>query len=394
MGFARPSMLWKVFLIVGVLASLCVGITACGGSGSSSSSGSTTPATSEGESEGSSSESGYDEAKVEAILTAASAPAKWVGPKEPNPATPDKKITLIPTFAAAEGLQLFDEGVEDAAQALGWKVTLVDGKGTPQGYAAGVSQAITEGADGVVLGAIAPTQIPQELKQLKAAGIPVVDYGTVEEPTEELWLGNIGLDVPKEAEMLAASIAKESNGEAKLMVVVDKEYSDGNERTKFFLEDLKELCPGCEIVNETEMTVTEIETKLAPKIGSVLQANPEVNMIFSPFDAAVTPMIQAIKQAGLQDQVKIVSRGGFKQSTEYLRKKEIQVATIGEATQWIGWAALDTLQRHWNELPITEEVTKSDPLKLLTWDNAPKPGEYFEGEEAEYKRHYEELWGI
>jgi len=194
MGIAKPSMPWRALLIVGLLASLALAITAFGGSdssSSSSSSSSSTAATSEGEGEGTTSAGGYDEAKVDAILTAATGPAKWVGPKEPNPALPDKTITLIPTFAAAEGLQLFDEGVEEAAKVLGWKVTLVDGKGTPQGYAAGVNQAITEGADGVVLGAIAPTQIPQELKQLKAAGIPVVDYGTVEEPTEELWLGNI-----------------------------------------------------------------------------------------------------------------------------------------------------------------------------------------------------------
>jgi ribose transport system substrate-binding protein len=381
---------WRILRIpgiIGALVAISVAIAACGSGSSSSSSSSSSSASAE-----SASASSYNVAKVSQILSAATAPAKWEGPTERDPAVPNKHIVAIPTFAAAEGLQIFDEGVNAAAKVLGWQIKLIDAKGTPAGASTAISQAITEKADGVVLGAIAPSQIPNQLKQLKAAGIPVVDYGTVEPPTEGLWVANIGLKVPQEAEQIAASIAKESNGKANLMLVQDKEYGDGNLRTEYFRKDIKELCSGCKISNETDMVVTEIETKLGPKIGAVLQANPGINMIYSPFDAAVPPMIQAIKQAGLDKQVKIVSRGGFKQSTEYLRKKEIQVATIGEATQWIGWEALDTLNRHYRKLTINDQVTKNDPLKLLTWENAPPPGKFFEGEEANYKQHYTELW--
>ncbi|MBS1889197.1 MAG: sugar ABC transporter substrate-binding protein [Actinobacteria bacterium] len=386
-----------VMLVMAVLAAAIL-VAACGGGGSSSSPESTAPAESSAESESAESESSESgsgaEAKVEKILGEAYAPAKWEGPTEKDPAAKGKHVALIMTLAAAEGEQLLQQGAETATKALGWKSTYIDGKGTPQGYEAGINQAITEGVDGVVLGAVTPSLVPNGMKALKAAGIPVVVQSNVEKPREGLWLGNIGYNPRKEAEYLAAFMAKESGGEAKIALVEDKEFGIVAERAKQFRPLLEELCPSCEIINETEMQVTELETKLGPKMGGVLQANPEVNYVYAPYDAAVPPIVAAIKQAGLQNSVKIVSYGGFKQSTEYLRKKEIQNADVANATQWQAWEAYDVLNRTFNEQKVPSNAWATDPIKLLTWENAPPAGTYFEGDEAEFEQHYKELWGV
>ena len=293
-----------VVLITGVLAA-AFALSACGGGSSSSSStaetteaaeateAADTTAASGGESEA----GGGSSAQVESILEAAVAPAKWEGPTEKAPAASGKHIDVILTLAAAEGEQLLQQGAETATKALGWKTTYIDGKGTPQGYEAAINQAITEGVDGVIFGAITPSLVPNGLKALKAAGIPLVIQSNVEEPKEELWLGNVGYNPEKEAEYLAAFMAKEANGEAKIALFEDKEFGIVAERAKFFKPKLEELCPTCEIINETEMQVTELETKLTPKTSGVLQANPEINYIYSPYDAAV-PAIDRGDQAG------------------------------------------------------------------------------------------------
>ncbi|MBS1862098.1 MAG: sugar ABC transporter substrate-binding protein [Actinobacteria bacterium] len=386
-----------VVLAAAILAAAIV-VAACGGGGSSSSSG-TTESESAGGSEATKSEEASEtgsggEAKVEKILGEAYAPAKWEGPTEKDPAAKGKHVALIMTLAAAEGEQLLQQGAETATKALGWKSTYIDGKGTPQGYEAGINQAITEGVDGVVLGAITPSLVPNGMKALKAAGIPVVVQSNVEEPKEGLWLGNIGYNPQKEAEFLAAFMAKESGGEAKIALLEDKEFGIVSQRAERFKPLLEELCSSCEIANETDMQVTELETKLGPKMGGVLQANPEVNYVYAPYDAAVPPIVAAIKQAGLQDSVKVVSYGGFKQSTEYLRKKEIQNADVANATQWQAWEAYDVLNRTFGGQKIPSNAWNTDPIKLLTWENAPAAGTYFEGDEAEFEQHYKELWGV
>jgi ribose transport system substrate-binding protein len=396
----------RILLVAVLVLVAAVFVSACGG-GSSSSSSSESASTAEnessetaggesatGEEEAGGEEGGEGDAKVEEILAEAVAPAKWEGPTEKDPAAPNKHIAVILTSAAAEGEQLIQDGAETATKALGWKSTYIDGKGTPQGYEAGISQAITEGVDGVFLAAITPSLVPNGMKALKAAGIPVITYSNVEEPKEELWIGNVGYDTQKEAEYLAAFVTKESGGEAKIALVEDKEYGIVAQRAERFKPLLEELCPTCEIVNETDMQVTELETKLTPKIAGVLQANPDVNYIYAPYDAAVPPMVAAIKQAGLTEDVKIVSYGGFKQSTEYLRKKEIQNGDVANATEWQSWEAYDVLNRTFNEQEVPENAFATDPIKLLTWDNAPPPGTHFEGQEAEFEKHYEELWGV
>jgi ribose transport system substrate-binding protein len=394
----------RIAFVAALVLAAAILVSACGGGSSSSSSstaessGATENESSEaagGETETEESASGEGtEAKVEEILTEAVAPAKWEGPTQKDPAAKDKHIALIMTLAAAEGEQLLQQGAETATAALGWKSTYIDGKGTPQGYEAAINQAITEGVDGVVLGALTPSLVPNGMKALKAAGIPVVVQSNVEEPREELWLGNIGYNTAKEAEYLAAFIAHESGGEAKISLVEDKEYGIVAQRAEKFKPLLEELCPSCEIVNETQMQVTELETKLTPKMAGVLQANPEVNYVYAPYDAAVPPIVAAIKQAGLENEVKVVSYGGFKQSTEYLRKKEIQTGDIANATQWQAWEAYDVLNRTFNEEEVPSNAWATDPIKLLTWENAPAAGTYFEGDEAEFEKHYEELWGV
>jgi ribose transport system substrate-binding protein len=370
------------------LAVVVLAVAACGGGGSSTGGSSGDSSSSSG-----GGESGYDKVAVDKILKEATAPAKWTGPKEADPAVAGKTVALIPVTRGPENVEHLNEAAAEAAQKLGWKTIEIDGKGTAQGWSEAINGAILKHVDAVFLGAIAPTTILNPLRQLKEAGIAALDWGTVEAPTEELWIGNVGYDIPREAEVIAASIAKESNGEAKLLLVEDKEFHDGTERTKFFLEDLEKLCPGCEIVEETEMQIAEVETKLAPKIVGILQSNPEINFIFAPFDDTVPPMVQAIKQVNDPD-IKIVSRNGTQQSMEFIRNGEGQSATVASPVPWQAWAAMDTLNRYWSNKKVDGEVLKSDPLKLYTKANALKAGEYWTGEEGDFEGHYEELWGL
>lgn len=388
-----------MLLMFCLVAGISVLVAACGG-GSSSSSSSEPAETAEteagteaedtGESEGS--EGGGGSAEVEEIIAEATGPAKWEGPTEPDPAAPKKKILFIMTVGGTTGQELVEEGAKPAAKALGWEVSFFHGDGTPASYAEGIAQAITEHVDGVVTSSITPTLVINQMKELKAAGIPAVAISNTAEPVDESWLANIGYNEEKEAKYLAAGIAQESEGDANIMMINDKEFGVVVNRFEAFKKVLPELCPECEVSTETEMQVTELETKIGPKVGSLLQANPDVNYIYAPFDDAAIPMIAAVKQANLQDDVKIVSYGGYDQSTDAIRKGEVQTMTIANAVPWQSWEALDVLNRHFTNKEIPQNALNTDPVKLLTKESVPPEGQYFTGAESEYEKHYEELW--
>jgi ribose transport system substrate-binding protein len=393
-----------MLMVFCLVAGISVLVAACGGGGSSSSSSSEPTETAETsepaeesetveaseQSEGS--EGGGGSAEVEEIIAEATGPAKWEGPTEPDPAAPNKKILFIMTVGGTTGQELVEEGAKAAAKAIGWEISIFNGEGTPASYAEGIAQAITEHVDGVVTSSITPTLVINQMKELKAAGIPAVAISNTAEPVDEAWLANIGYNEEKEAKYLAAGIAQESGGDAKIMMINDKEFGVVVNRFEAFKKVLPEICPECEVVTETEMQVTELETKIGPKVGSLLQANPEVNYIYAPYDDAAIPMIAAVKQANLQDEVKIVSYGGYDQSTDAIRKGEVQTMTIANAVPWQSWEALDVLNRHFTNKEIPQNALNTDPVKLLTKETVPPEGQYFTGAEADYEKNYEELW--
>ena len=299
-----------MLLVFCLVAGISVFVAACGGGGSSSSSssepsgGGESAETSEGSvasetaetAEGS--EGGGGSAEIEEIIAEATGPAKWEGPTEPDPAAPKKKILFILTVGGTEGQELVEDGATPAAEALGWEVSFFNGKGTPSSYAEGIAQAITEHVDGVVFSSITPTLVINQMKELKAAGIPAVAISDTAEPVDETWLANIGYNEEKEAKFLAAGIAQESGGDANILMLDDKEFGVNVERFDAFKKVLPELCPECKIGHEDEFQVTELETKLEPKVAGLLQAYPESNYIYAPYDDSAIPMIAAVKQIG------------------------------------------------------------------------------------------------
>jgi ribose transport system substrate-binding protein len=373
-----------VLVVLAVTAAFVV--SACGSSGDSSTSSSSSTAASP------TAAAAAPLADAKAILAKATADVTaFTGPTTPTKNTPGKHIVAVDTSSAAEGIKIFHRGFDPAAKALGWKVTTVDGKGTPQGYAAGIQQAITQKADGVVLVAITTSLVANQLKQLKAAHIPVIAYSNVETPHDGLWVANIGYDPPTESKDLAAFVATDSGGKANIAILNDPEFGVVADRAKAFKAELPKLCPDCKISNETDFQVTELGTALGPKVKAVLQANPDVNYIWAAYDASVPPMLTAVGQAGLKGKVKIVSYGGFDQGLQYLRDKNVLAATVGNATEWQGYEAADTMQRTLNGEPPDPKGTHSDPIKLLTWDNVPdKP---FAGD-VDYAAEYKKLWGV
>lgn len=382
----------RAMLGLGLLILLSVLVAACGGNSDSSATG-----TSDGSAQSTGDQSGgesssYDESKVNKILEEATGPAQWNGPTKPSPATPGKHIVIVDALSSTEGERIVDGGFEAAAKALGWTVSVIDGKGTPQGYAAGIEQALVENADGVMLNSIDPTLVLNQMRQVKAAGIPVVAFSNTVPPREGLWIANIGFNTAHESEILAAVFARESDGEAQVATFNAPEFGVVQQRFEHFVDSLGELCSGCAIVNETDFQGTEIETKLGPKVGATLQANPDVNWVWSGDDAFVPAMITGLKPAGLE--VQIASYGGSPQNIELIENGEYQVATIAIAFAWQGWEAADTLNRAFNGEKPDPKGTNTDPLKLLTKENLPPPGQHFEGTEANYEQHYEELWGV
>lgn len=328
------------------------------------------------------------------ILREATEPnSTFVGPTTPVEPTPGKTVAIIHTFLAAEADQFFQEGASAAVNDLGWNEHIIDGKGTPDGYVTAIRQALTQRVDGVIMLGIDTNLVKAELEELKAEGIPVLAASNTN-PPGDLFAANIGYDTDRTGKYYAAAVAVDSGGDAKVAVLNDPAYGVVVEFAEYFEQYLGELCASCEIVNRTNIQVTELGSELGPKVKAILQANPSVDYIWVGYDAAVPDIVNAIHQAGLAGEVKVVSQGGTQVALDYLRNKDTLIGDAAVAHGWMGYAAVDTMQRLFSDVPLDPDGRglKTEGLKWLTWDNVPAEGNW-DGD-VDYQAEYRKLWGI
>lgn len=316
---------------------------------------------------------------------------EWPGPESSvKPDGKQRSFVVVPCAMAAEGCKRQAEGFIEAAQELGWSTKLIDPAGDPNKQNSAIGQAITLKADGVYIVSIDPKIVSGTLKRVRAAGIPVVAAATGgPEPSEDGINHEVSLHGDIEGELLAAQIVDETDGKAKVAMFTGNEFQTVVQRVQG-TKRIFEQCPDCEIVEEIDIPVTAIGTTLVSRVKSVLQANPQIDVIWAPYDGAATDMVQAVQQAGLADKVWIGSFNGNLQNLEFIRNGEVQRVAIGEALEWVGWAAADNFLRIFaGEDPVEDDGV---PAKILVKENLPEAGQAWTGD-FDFRAKYREFWG-
>jgi ribose transport system substrate-binding protein len=402
--------IWMTMLFVALLAVCVVSITACGSSSSSSSSSETTessgsetggtaeetgeePAeeTSEepAEETGEEGEGGYPASFESMLEEAKSSPTEWKGPTTSPAFKKNMLVYSIPCSKVAEGCVRVNEGIKAAAAKMGWQFKSINPEGDVGRSGAAIEEATNAGADVIFDIAIDPSLVSGPIKKAREAGITVM-CASCAAPESDVGpnklSGQVGLDAVEQGELMAAFLAVESEGNAKVAFLDDPEFGVVNARVEGF-KPAFEQCSACEIVAESKFTAAEITTSLAQKTQSFLQSNPSAEYIWVPYDSAAAPVVQAVGETG--SQVQTVAFDGNVPNIQYVAEGK-QLATIGSALEWTGWAAVDDANRLLNG---EEELPEPGiPNILITEENASsyeKAG--FQGD-ADYQAKYEELW--
>jgi ribose transport system substrate-binding protein len=385
-------------------------VAGCGGSSSSSSSGGESSAPAEemesggsgseaggGEEEGEEAEGGSSDSLVseaeKKVEEFGAEVTTWPGPEASKPIVKGKSFVVIPCSMAAEGCARQAEGFVEGAKAVGWKTKMIDPQGDINKTNAAIEQAITLGVDGIFLVSVDPKTVSGTLAEARKAGIEVIDSGAggpQSKPSPTGLSHEVSLHGTLEGEMMGWFLIAHSGGKANIALINDSEFATVVERVEATKEILAK-CPECDISQEMDIPVTAVGSTLGARIKSLLQANPDVEYVYSPYDSASNDIVQAIVEEGKQESVHVTGFNGNEQNLEYIREGSAQIADVAEALNWAGWAGVDDFNRIFNG----EEPPKDDgvPAKLFTEDNLPEPGQQFEGE-YDYQSKYKELWGV
>lgn len=271
-----------------------------------------------------------------------------------------KKIVVISGGQAALSSSVPSDAAVEAAKVAGWDVTLYDQKLNPANAPTLVRQAVAAGADGIVLDATDCPFAKEALAEAKAKNIKVVGIYNFDcnDPIfgggggAALFSGTINYG-PKAADVdlftesygadQADAVIAATDGKAKVILFNDTEFTVLKYTAKGFTDELAK-CGGCQIVATVDFKAAELGPTLQQKAASVLLQHPEANAVKIPYTAAallgIAPAVAASSKAS---SLYVMGGEGFAPELDLIRTGKGVTAVNIIASDWVGWAAIDTL---------------------------------------------------
>jgi len=328
-------------------------------------------------------------------------------PASSPPGAKDKDIWWISCGQQAESCAAYAAAGQEAAEALGWTFHLADGNlNTANGYATAMRTALAAQPDAIVQNAFSCTTDQPELQRAKDQGVPVIgvettdcsDAGTGpalftvpmvysdEYPDNKSWWTGWG-------QVSADFIAADSGGQAKVITA----FGEGDPQfdlLKAGFEESFAKCSGCEVVADVPWTVTD----LAPNgpwvtaLRNALIQHPDADYVWWTFDtnAVLSGGAKTVQQSG--STAKVVSGIGTAPALDLIRSDQMYAEGVARSDEWVSWAAIDQLNRHFNNEPSAPEGLGF--VSINKDNNMPaEPGVSYQTK-VDFKAAYKSAWGV
>lgn len=219
------------------------------------------------------------------------------------------------------------EGMEATAKEIGAEVICLDAKFDVATQLSQIDDLISQEVDAIILTPVEAKAAVEMVEMCKSAGIPVIIQTTpVEaETTTQVVTDNIKLGGLL-GENTARFINEELNGEAKIALLNYPTFTDCKEQEEGFVKAIEAACPNAEFVASIPSASKEDGVN---SMDDILQAHPEVNIVFAVNDPVGLGAVQAIEAAGRDDIFTAFLCGGDEEAFQRLAKDPREGKIIG-----------------------------------------------------------------
>jgi ribose transport system substrate-binding protein len=325
-----------------------------------------------------------------------------------RPGVKGKKLVILSAGQASISSSIPVNAAKEAAESLGWTVTVYDAQLNPANAAGLVRQGIASGADAMILNATDCPTVKGAMAEAKAKGIKMVGiysfdcndpiFGNTSDTP--LFSGQINYgseaaaNIGKFTEQYGADQAKAviaaTNGKAQVVFFNDLEVTVLRYTGKGFLDEIAK-CGGCKVLANVEFTGAELGPALQQKVTSTLLRYPTANAVKSPFTAAtLLGIAPAVSQSGRSAKLYVMGGEGFAPELDLVRSGAGVNAVNIAPSDWTGWAAVDTLNSIFSGKPPADSG--------LGWQlvdkthNIPASGPFVPP--VDFRASYKKAWGV
>lgn len=345
----------------------------------------------------SSSQGGAILKQAEALVAASSGiETKWNGPKTGPKAQHNKKIVIVSCQQTNQVCKAWAAATQQAASALGWQSSVIDGQGTPTGWQKAVTAAIAVHPSGIVLAGVDATAEHRVIEQGVKQGIAFVGLHASAlpgpKPSLDLFM-NIQQFPAAIAKLQIAEAIAHSHATANVVLYYDSEYAIAVAKDKVYLSALK-ACTTCHLLANVNYPIAKLPTGTPTLISSWVSRFKKPFYIVSVGDSVYDYMPAALKAGGVSPKdVFFVGADGTPPAYQRIRQGQYQLSTVPEPAQFEGWMAADELNRAFAH---AKPANFSPPVYLVTKADINKEGgaqDVFDPSNH-YIQHYKSIWGV
>lgn len=330
----------------------------------------------------------------------------WSGPTTGPKIKPGVKIVMIPTDATNALSLLWSQDVLAIAQKVGWNATMIDGKGTAQGWTTAMTQAIALKPNVIITSADVPT-LASIVKQATDAGIGVIGlHGTaLAGPDPSLYeYTNITSDPYEIGKAEADYAIADSCGTAKVIIEYDSAYQIATIKGQSMDAEMQK-CTSCQILAFVNSPLAQLST-LQPQLCSTWASKYGTGWYaMTIYDGVWDFCVPSLQSAGVgPTDVHLIGSDGTQQAYQRMSTGQYQVASVPEPAELQAYAAINDANNFVQNLPPTygtasgqwtqpvyvafSETGHGSNLTVAGGDKS----QYFPAND--YANHFLTLWGV
>lgn len=250
------------------------------------------------------------------------------------------------------------EGATPVAEALGYELVIMAPE-SEDDYATQTSMMedfITQGVKGIAVCGINLDALIPGIKKANEAGIPVVMFNTITELDGVDVYAYSGYNQYNGGAKIADWVNEKTGGTAKVAIIEGLPSDYTTQRMGGFVDRAKEKYPNIEVV--ATQPGDWVREKGMNAAMDMLQAHPDINVIYGLSDEMALGAVQAAKQLG-RDDIIIVGLDGNPNAFESVKAGEL-TATLDCGPVAIGANAILAIVEALDNVPREEKVIEAE----------------------------------
>ncbi len=243
------------------------------------------------------------------------------------------------------------DGAKEAAEAEGVELIVVDAQNNIEKQNTDVQSLITKGIDVLLINPVNPSAVAPALKAAEAAGIPVI---TVDRATKEEVVSYIGRDNEEMGRIAGEKAIELLGGDSASGKIIELQGDAGGTVTKARHDGFHEAVGKVAGIKIIEGPYNDyIRAKAVSSMQDLLQAHPDVNLVYAHNDDMALGAVQVLTQMGKLDEVQVVGVDGLMEAVKKIADGSFQATVINDPIS-LGSLAIQTAIKAGNG----EEVDK------------------------------------